>query len=172
MKRRLLLLSIFFSLIALNDAQGQTLYLHGGAGFPRSSTFDATHLAGVNAGIGVGIPLSSRFEFLFLGTYDRFGTNHTESRPFSSYSTTAHLKWRPLMTATRLRPYAMAGAGNFMEVEGPFAFELGLSFSAGLSVRTSPQTRFEIEPNYLLVFTEGENRMYVPVRLGVAYSLR
>ena len=76
------------------------------------------------------------------------------------------------MTDTRLRPYAMTGAGNFMEVEGTFAFELGLSFGAGISVRTSPRPRFQIEPNYLLVFTDGENRMYVPVRLGVAYSLR
>lgn len=172
MKRSLFLLSILFALIAISDVQAQTLYLHGGAGFPRSSTFEATHLAGVNAGIGVGIPLSSRFEFLLRGTYDRFGTNHAESKPFSSYSTTAHLKWSHLVTDARLRPYAMAGAGNFMEVEGPFAFELGLSFGAGVSVRTSPRTRFAIEPNYLLVFTEGENRTYVPVRLGVAYNLR
>lgn len=171
MKRRLFPLILLAVLFVASGVQAQTLYLHGGADFPSSSTFDDTHLSGINASIGVGVPLSSQFEILLRGSYDRFGADLAESKTFSSYSMAGLLKWNALLTS-RLRPYALMGAGNFVEVEGPFEFGLGLSFGAGVGVRTSPRVSLLIEPNYVLVFTEGENRTYVPVRLGMAYSLR
>lgn len=171
MTRLHLLVGLFFVLTATSHTQAQTIYLHGGAGFPRSSAFDATHLSGINAGVGVGVPVSSQFEILFRGSYDRFGADLANSKTFSSYSTTAHLKWTAPL-ANRLHPYALMGAGNFVEVEGPFEFELGLSFGAGISARTSPRAALFVEPNYVLVFNEGEYRTYIPVRLGMAVHLR
>lgn len=167
-----LLLGMLTAVLLAPPALAQTVYLHSGASFPTSTLFNDVHTPGIEASMGIGIPVSSQFEVLLRGGVNRFGTNRNQAQTFSSYSMLAYLKWNGPWANARLHPYALAGVGNFVEVEGPFALEVGSAVGAGLSLRTSPRTRLLIEPNYVLVFTEGESREYIPVRLGVAYNLQ
>ncbi len=173
MKRQLLLLGALTAfLFAAAPATAQTLYVHGGAGFPSSSAFNDFYKTGFNAGIGVGLPITSQIEGVVRGSYDRFGNDLGGSGAFSSYSGTLNLKLNGSMTNNRIHPYALAGGGIFrLGVEENFDTELGAQFGAGLGVRTSPRITLMIEPNYVLVFNEGENTQYFPVRLAAAWTL-
>lgn len=173
MKRQLLFLSALTAfLLAAAPATAQTLYVHGGAGFPSSSAFNDFYKPGFNAGIGVGLPITSRVEGVVRGSYDRFSNDLGGSGAFSSYSGTLNLKLNGAMMNNRVQPYALGGGGIFrLGIEENFETELGVQFGAGLGVRTSPRINLMIEPNYVLVFNEGENTQYFPVRLAAGLNL-
>lgn len=173
MKRLLLFLGVLTAFVfTAVPATAQTLYVHGGAGFPSSSAFNDFYKAGFNAGIGVGLPITSQLEGVVRGSYDRFENDLGGIGAFSSYSGTLNLKLNGPTMNNRVQPYALGGGGIFrLGVEESFETELGAQFGAGLSVRTSPRINLMIEPNYVLVFNEGENTQYFPVRLAAALTL-
>jgi len=172
MKRLLLVLGFVLAAGTSPAATAQTLYLHGGAGFPSSSGLNDAYKAGFNAGLGIGLPVTSNVEALVRGNVDRFGNDLAGIDNFASYSATGNLKLNGPDWSNRLVPYALAGAGLFrLGVEDAFSSEFGLQFGAGLGIRTTPRTRLLVEPNYVLVLNEGENTQYFPVRAGVAFGL-
>jgi hypothetical protein len=173
MNRTLLLLGAIatFSLAAM-PAMAQQLYIHGGAGFPSSSSFNDSYKAGFNAGIGVGIPIVSQLEGVVRANLDRFENDQAGVGNFASYSATGNLKLNAPMRNARVMPYALSGAGLFrLGFENNYETEFGLQFGAGLSFRTSPRANLMVEPNYVLVLNEGENTQYFPVRVGAAIRL-
>jgi hypothetical protein len=174
MKRTLLLLGFLAAAaFAVSPALAQTLYLHGGAGFPSSSAFNDAYNAGFNAGVGIGFPITSSVEGVIRGSYDRFGNDVSGIDNFASYSATANLKVNaPTMNARRLMPYALGGAGLFrIGVENAFETEFGLQFGAGVGVRATPRVNLMVEPNYVVVLNDGESTQYFPIRLGLSYGL-
>jgi len=175
MKRTLLLLSSLVAFLFLaTPAMAQTLYVHGGAGFPSSSNFNDAYKAGFNAGLGVGIPITSQFEALLRGNVDRFENDVQLVDNFVSYAATGNLKLNARRGTPRFNPYALAGAGVFrLGVQDNYETEFGLQFGAGLNIRTSPRASLLIEPNYIVVLDDqaGENTQYFPVRVGAAFRL-
>lgn len=166
----LLGLLVAFAFAAI-PAAAQTVYIHGGAGFPSSSGLNDAYKAGFNAGIGIGIPITSNVEALVRGNFDRFENDLVGVGNFASYSGTANLKLNGPQNG-RVMPYALGGGGLFrLGVEDAYETEFGLQFGAGLGIRTTPRTHLMIEPNYVLVLNEGENAQYFPVRVGMAVGL-
>lgn len=175
MKRTLLLLGVLATFaFAASPALAQMIYVHGGAGFPSSSNFDNAYKAGFNAGIGVGIPITSNLEGVIRGNLDRFENDQSGVDNFASYSATGNLKLNSPLLSNRFMPYALAGGGIFRRgVEDNYETEFGLQFGAGLSLRTSPRANLFVEPNYVLILddVDGENTQYFPVRLGASFKL-
>lgn len=171
--KRLTILGFLAALVfAAAPAMAQTVYVHGGAGFPSSSGLNDAYKAGFNAGIGVGIPIVSQLEGVVRGNLDRFENDLAGVDNFASWSATGNLKLNGPMMNRRATPYALAGGGLFrLGVEDAYESEFGLQFGAGLSIRTSPRASLLVEPNYVLVFTEGEDTQYFPVRVGAAINL-
>lgn len=183
-----LLGALLLALVAANPASAQQLYVHGGAGFPTSSAFNDAYNTGFNAGVGVGIPLTNQLEGVFMGRYDRFGLDapsnmNIDGGTLSSLSATANLKLNGPVVSSRLMPYGFAGAGLFrlatsdmtsgsISTDGNSEVDLGLQFGAGLSIGMSPRANLLVEPNYVVVFSEGESTTFFPVRLGVSFGLR
>ncbi len=180
--------ALILAFFAASPAAAQQLYIHGGADFPSSSSFNEAYKTGFNAGLGVGIPLNARVEGVLMGRYDRFGLDapsgaDIDGGNFSSLSATANLKLNGPIMSSRIMPYGFAGAGLFrlatsdmtsgaFSSEGDSEVDLGLQFGAGMSVRMSPRTNLLVEPNYVLVFNEGENMTYFPIRIGASFKLR
>jgi hypothetical protein len=172
MKRLFLVLGFVLAVGMSPVATAQTLYLHGGAGFPGSSGLNDAYKAGFNAGLGIGLPITSNVEALVRGNVDRFENDLAGIGNFASYSATGNLKLHGPEWSNRFVPYALAGGGLFrLGVEDAFSSEFGLQFGIGLGMRTTPRTHLLVEPNYVLVLNEGENTQYVPVRVGVAFGL-
>lgn len=176
---------LFMALFAASPAAAQQLYVHGGVGFPSSSSFSESYKTGFNAGIGVGIPVANQLEGVLMGRYDRFGLDLGDSfdgGAFSTLSATANLKLNGPMMSRRAMPYAFGGGGIFrsaigdLESDGQTAesdseVDFGLQFGAGLSIALAPRTSLLVEPNYVIILNEGENTQYFPVRLGVSRGL-
>ena len=173
MRRILFLLSVLAALVVTTTpATAQVVYIQGGAGFPSSTGLNDVYKTGFNAGLGIGIPITSNVEGLVRGTLDRFENDLAGVGNFASYSATANLKLNGPQRNGRVMPYALAGGGLFrLGVEDAYSSELGLQFGAGLGIRTAPNTHLLVEPNYVLVLNEGENTQYFPVRFGVGYRL-
>lgn len=180
--------ALLLAFVLTSPAAAQEIYVHGGADFPSSSAFNEAYNTGFNAGLGVGIPLTNRLEAVLMGRYDRFGLDtpseiDIDGGTFSSLSATANLKLNGPVVSSRFMPYGFAGTGLFrtdisditegsLSTEGDSEVDLGLQFGAGLSVRMSPRANLLVEPNYVLVFNEGENTSFFPVRLGASFRLR
>jgi hypothetical protein len=159
------------SLAAL-PTMAQQLYIHGGADFPSSSSFNDSYKAGFNVGIGVGVPIVSQLEGVVRANLDRFENDLAGLDNFAAYSATGNLKLNAPIRNSRVLPYALSGAGIFrLGVENNYETEFGLQFGAGVTVRTSPRANLMVEPNYVLVLNEGENTQYFPVRVGAAIRL-
>jgi hypothetical protein len=172
MKRLTILGFLAALMFAVVPAMGQTVYVHGGAGFPSSDGLSDAYKAGFNAGIGVGIPIVSQLEGVVRGNLDRFENDIGGVGNFAAWSATGNLKLNGPMMTRRAMPYAIAGGGLFrLGVENAYETEFGLQFGAGLNIRTSPRASLLVEPNYVLVFTEGEDTQYFPVRVGAAINL-
>lgn len=173
MKRILFVLGTMVTLtFAASPVLAQTLYVHGGAGFPSSTAFNDAYKSGFNAGVGVGIPISSTWEAVVRGNYDRFNNDFAGNNNFSSYSASANLKANAPMMNARIQPYAIGGAGLFrLGVEDAYQTEFGLQFGGGVAIRTSPRINLTLEPNYVLVLNEGENTQYFPMRVGASFKL-
>lgn len=176
--KRLLFFALLAALFTTGSAMAQTLYVHGGTALPSSTAFNDAYKAGVNTGIGIGIPITSNLESVNLegvvmGRFDRFQEESgIAGGEFSSYSATGNLKLNGPMMSSRISPYALAGAGLFrLGVENNFESEFGLQFGAGLSMRTSPRFRLMIEPNYVVVLHEGENTEFFPIRVGASLKM-
>lgn len=171
--KRFMLLGILAVLgFAVAPATAQTVYLHGGAGFPSSSGLNDAYKAGFNAGVGIGFPIVSQLEGVIRGNLDRFENDLTGIGNFASWSATGNLKLNAPMASRRVMPYALAGGGIFrLGTENAYETEAGLQFGAGLNIRTSPRANLLVEPNYVLVFTEGQDTQYFPVRVGAAINL-
>lgn len=177
--------------MAASPALAQNLYVHGGPGFPSSSTFNDAYNTGFNVGLGVGIPITSRLEGVIMGRYDRFGLDAPsgqagqaiEGGAYSSLSGTMNLKINGPELSSRVASYGFGGAGIFrwatndIEENGTVTFEensevdFGLQFGAGLSFRMTSRSNLMVEPNYVVVFNEGENTHFFPLRLGVSFTL-
>lgn len=180
--------ALILALFATSPAAAQQLYVHGGADFPTSSAFNESYKTGFNAGLGMGIPLANRLEGVLMGRYDRFGMDapsetNIDGGAFSSLSATANLKLNGPIVSSRLMPYGFAGTGLFrtaisditsgsLSSEGDSEVDLGLQFGAGLSIGMSPRAHLLVEPNYVLVFNEGENTSFFPIRIGASFGLR
>lgn len=150
----------------------QTLYLHGGAGFPGSSDLNDNLKVGFNAGVGIGFPLTRGIEGVLRGNLDRFENDVQGVGNFASFSGTVNLKANAPMRNNRWTPYAIAGGGIFrLGEQDNYNTEFGLQFGAGLGIQTSPRASLIIEPNYVLVFDSGDNTQYFPVRVGAALTL-
>lgn len=173
MKRTLLLLGVLATFFVASAAMAQTIYVHGGAGVPSSTTFNNAYKAGYNAGVAVGLPITSHLEGVIMGRFDRFEEESgITGGSFSAYSATGNLKLNGPMMNGRVTPYALGGAGLFrMGLEDAYESEFGLQFGAGLSMKTSPRVNLMLEPNYVLVFNEGENTQYFPLRIGASWRL-
>jgi hypothetical protein len=173
MKRLTILGFVAALMFAVTPALAQTVYLHGGAGFPSSDVLNDSYKAGFNVGVGVGIPIVSQLEGVIRGNLDRFENDLTGVDNFASWSATGNLKLNgPMMNNRRAMPYALAGGGIFrLGVQDAYETEFGLQFGAGLNIRTSPRASLLVEPNYVLVFTEGQDTQYFPVRVGAAINL-
>jgi opacity protein-like surface antigen len=173
MKRTLAVLSLLAAFgLAAGPSLAQTAYVHGGAGFPSSSNLNDSYKTGFNVGIGVGIPIASRLEGVIRGNLDRFENDQSGVPNFASYSGTANLKLNGPMLNRNVMPYALAGGGLFrLGVENNYETEFGLQFGAGLGFKTSPRVNLLVEPNYVLVFSEGEDTQYFPVRVGASFAL-
>lgn len=185
MKRTALFLGALLALFVAVPATAQTLYLHGGAGFPSSSDFNNAYKTGFNAGIGAGLAITENIEGVLMGRYDRFGLDlpgDFDGGAFSAFSATANLKLNAPMVARRVMPYAYGGAGLFRSAVGDLEsngvtsesdseLDFGVQFGAGLSLAMTPRTNLMVEPNYVLILNEGENTQYFPVRLGVSFGL-
>jgi hypothetical protein len=171
--KRLTILGFLAALVfAAAPAMAQTVYVHGGAGFPSSSGLNDAYKAGFNVGVGIGIPISSQLEGVVRGNLDRFENDFTGVGNFAAYSATGNLKLNGPMMTKRAMPYAIAGGGIFrLGIENAYETEFGLQFGAGLNIKTSPRASLLVEPNYVLVFTESENTQYFPVRVGAAINL-
>ena len=153
-------------------AGAQMIYLQGGADFPSSSALNQSFETGFNVGVGVGIPVTPYLEGVIQGSYDRFGGKLSGSDAFSSYSATGHLKLNGPPVNRRFMPYAKAGGGLFrLGIEEAFETEFGLEFGAGVGIRTARRVNLMVEPNYVLVLTEGENVQYFPIRIGASFAL-
>ena len=173
MKRILFVLGTLAALsFAALPATAQQLYLHGGAGFPSSSSFNDSYKTGFNVGVGIGMPIVSQLEGVVRANLDRFENDLPGVDNFASYSATGNLKLNAPLRDGRVTPYALSGAGIFrLGFEDNYETEFGLQFGAGLSIRTSPRANLMVEPNYVLVLNEGENTQYFPVRVGAAIRL-
>jgi hypothetical protein len=173
MRRALFLLSLLAALVVTTaPATAQVVYIQGGAGFPSSSGLNDAYKTGFNAGLGIGLPITSNVEAMVRGTLDRFENDVSGVGNFASYSATGNLKLNGSHMNNRVMPYALAGGGLFrLGVEDAYSSEFGLQFGAGLGIRTTPNTHLLVEPNYVLVLNEGDNTQYFPVRFGVAFGL-
>jgi hypothetical protein len=172
MKRLSLLFGLLAAVLLVSPATAQTLYVHGGAGFPSSTAFNDAYKTGFNVGAAIGVPITRQLEAVLMGRYDRFGSDVNLLDDFSSYSATGNLKVNAPMMRGRVMPYALGGAGLFrLGIEDAFETEFGLQFGTGLSVRTSQRVNLLVEPNYILVLNEGENTQYFPIRIGASYRL-
>lgn len=188
MKQILFLLGIFVAIFFVaRPAAAQSIYVHGGAAFPSSSSFNDAYKTGFNAGLGIGIPVHSQIEGVLMARYDRFGLDapsgvDIDGGAFSSLSATANLKLNGPTMTSRVAPYGFAGAGVFrtavgdqesgsVSLEGDSEVDFGLQFGAGLSFGMSPRANLLVEPNYVLVFSEGERTTFLPVRIGASFGL-
>lgn len=173
MKRILFVLGTMLALmVTASPVLAQTLYVHGGAGFPSSSAFKNAYKSGFNAGVGVGIPITSTWEAVVRGNYDQFNNDLAGIDNFSSYSASANLKANAPMVRSRIMPYALGGAGIFrLGIQDAYETEFGLQIGAGVAVRTSPRMNLTLEPNYVFVLNEGENTKYFPMRVGASFKL-
>lgn len=184
MKRILFFLGVLAAFaLGASPAMAQMLYVHGGAGFPSSSNFSDAYNTGFNLGVGAGLPITPQFEGVVMGRYDRFGLDAPsgiDGGAFSSLSATANLKYNVGTTMARVMPYGYGGVGLFRlatsdidsgpaTIDGDSEVNFGLQFGAGLSYKVSPRTNLLIEPNYVLVFNEGENTTFFPVRIGAGF---
>jgi hypothetical protein len=173
MRRALFLLSLLAALVVTTPpASAQVVYIQGGAGFPSSTGLNDAYKAGWNAGLGIGLPITSTVEGVVRGSIDRFENDLVGVDNFVSWSATGNLKLNGPQMNNRVMPYALAGAGLYrLGVQDAFESEFGLQFGAGLGIRTTPRANLLIEPNYVLVLNEGDNTQYFPVRFGVGISL-
>lgn len=174
MKRILFLLAFFAALgLAARPTMAQTVYVQGGASFPSSSAnLSDNYKAGFNAGIGIGFPIVNQLEGVIRGHVDRFENDRSGVPNFVSYSGTSNLKLNGPMVSNRVMPYALAGGGVFrLGSEDAYETEFGLQFGVGIGIQTSPRVNLTIEPNYILVFTEGDDTQYFPVRVGASFAL-
>lgn len=173
MKRLLVLLSAFaMAVFMAGPVSAQSLYIHGGAGFPSSDAFSDTHDAGFDIGLSLGYPLTNSVEGLVRGSYDRFDNKSEISNEFASWSATANLKLKAPVQRSRFMPYALAGGGLFhLGFEDDMESKFGMTFGAGVDIRTTSRVNLMVEPNYSLVFTDGENIQFFPVRVGAGIWL-
>lgn len=185
MKRTLFFLGVLAALTyGTTPATAQMLYAHGGAGFPTSSNFNDAYNTGFNLGVGAGFPITSQLEGVAMARYDRFGLDApsgVDGGALSSLSATANLKFNVPTSMMRVMPYGFGGIGLFrlatsdiesgpVNVDGDSEVDFGLQFGAGLSYKVSPRTNLLIEPNYVVVFNEGENTTFFPVRVGAGFA--
>lgn len=173
MKRLLVLLSaLAMAAFMAGPVSAQSLYIHGGAGVPSSDAFSNSHETGFDLGVSVGYPLTNYLEGLVRGSYDRFQNKTGISNEFSSWSATANLKLKAPVQRSRFMPYALAGGGLYhLGFEGNLESKFGMAFGAGVDIRTSRRVNLMVEPSYSLVFTEGENIQFFPLRAGASVRL-
>lgn len=168
-----LLSALSMALLLAAPAAAQQLYVHGGVGFPTSSAFNDAYNTGFTVGLGVGVPITTTLEGVVRGSYDRFGLDgEFNGGDFAAYSATGNLKVKMPLENAQFAPYILGGAGVFrLGVEDNYETKIGLQFGAGVDVLRMRRVNFMLEPNYVLVFHEGENTQYFPIRLGAAIGL-
>jgi opacity protein-like surface antigen len=172
MKQIALTFGLLATLLMTVPAAAQTVYVHGGAGLPSSSELNDTQKVGYNAGIGIGFPLTRGLEGVLRGNLDRFENDVQGVGNFVALSGTANVKANAPARDKRWSPYALAGGGAFrLGTEDNYNTEFGLQFGAGLRFQTAPNASLLVEPNYVLVFNEGDNTQYFPIRFGAALTL-
>lgn len=173
MERLLVLMSaVAMAAFMASPASAQSLYAHGGAGFPSSDGFSDSHNTGFDIGAGIGYPLTNYVEGLVRGNYNRFANDFTELADFESWSATANLKVNASTRRSRFMPYALAGGGLYhLGVRDNLESKFGMQFGVGVDIRTTRRVNLMVEPNYNLVLTEGENIQFFPVRAGAGIRL-
>lgn len=163
---------VAMAIFLASPVSAQTLYVHGGAGFPSSEAFSNSHSTGFDIGVGIGYPLTTYLEGLVRGNYNRFDSDFSAVEPFTSWSGSANLKLKAPVHRSRFMPYALAGGGIYhLGVKDNLESKFGMQFAVGVDVRTTSRVNLMVEPNYNVVFTDNESIQFFPIRVGAGIRL-
>lgn len=197
--KRVLLTCLVALAFGVSDAYAQLpgpkVYVGAGASMPNApAAFSDSYNTGLNAVVGLGLPLFPFTEGVLAVRYDRFGLDGEEGGSFfgdpsvsvdggtmSVLSGSFNLKVSPPMP--KLSPYAIGGVGLYrsttgdvtyagggaVEVEGETDF--GVNLGVGLMFDLVPLVSLFVEPQYVIVFTEDESTTYYPIRAGLAVGM-
>lgn len=188
--KRVLLTCIVALAFGVSDTYAQLpgpkVYVGAGASMPNTPTgFSDAYKTGLNAVVGLGLPLFPFTEGVVAARYDRFALDGDVSGvsvddAFSVLSGSFNLKINPPLP--KLSPYAIGGLGVYRTTTGALTVSggdvelegetnLGANLGVGLAFDLVPLVDLFVEPQYVVIFTEGENTTYYPVRAGLAIGL-
>lgn len=193
MKRLFLICTVALA-FSVGDAYAQLpptpkVYIGGGASMPDTpASFSDSYNTGLNLTVGVGLPLFPFTEGVIAARYDRFGLDEAftggvsiDDGTLSVFSGSFNLKISPPMLA--ISPYAIGGVGVYRTTTGEVSLSddgsvgldgetnLGANIGVGLTFDLVPLVGLFIEPQYVVIFTEGESTTYYPIRAGLAIGL-
>lgn len=193
MKRLLLICTVALA-FSVGDAYAQLpptpkVYVGGGASMPNApEAFSESYNMGPNLTAGIGLPLFPFTEGVVVARYDRFGLDDDfaggvsiDDGTLSVFSGSFNLKVSPPMLA--ISPYAIGGVGVYRTTTGEVTLSddgsvgldgetnLGANLGVGLTFDLVPLLGLFVEPQYVVIFNEGENTTYYPLRAGLAIGL-
>ena len=168
------------------------VYIGGGASMPNApASFSDSYRTGPNVTVGIGLPLFPFTEGVLAARYDRFGLDgaytgfSVDGGTLSVLSGSLNLKINPPLPAP-ISPYAIGGVGVYRSTVGEVTVSgtggslslglegdtnLGANLGVGLTFDLMPLVDLYIEPQYVIVFSEGEDMKYYPIRAGLAIGL-
>lgn len=164
-----------------------TFQVGGGATVPVSpSEFTDLMDTDFNLTGGIGIPLTQELEVTFSVTYNDFPLagdlddllGPDDDVDFTILAGEANLKYNFPVEAS-VMPYLTAGGGVYnSEVtisaagfsESDSETDVGVNVGAGLSFPFANNVGFFVEPRYTIVFSEGDNIHYLPIRAGITLT--
>lgn len=177
---------------------GPKVYVGGGASMPNApASFSDTYKTSMNAVAGLGLPLFPFTEGVLAVRYDRFALDaeaytdmlgagfSVDGGTLSVLSGSVNLKVNPPVPGP-LSPYAIGGVGVYRSTTGELTVsggggsvtpgiegetDLGVNLGVGLSFNVVPLIDLFIEPQYVIILSDGDNMTYYPVRVGLALGV-
>lgn len=156
--------------------------------------FNESYKTGPNLTAGIGLPLFPFTEGIAAVRYDRFALDgeayseelgmpniSVDGGTLSVFSGSFNVKISPPMLA--VSPYFIGGLGVYRMTAGDLTvsgagtleFEsetnLGANFGVGLTFDLVPLIGLFVEPQYVIIFEEGDDTTYYPIRAGLVIGL-
>jgi hypothetical protein len=171
------------------------LLIHGDVAIPREPPlFRDGQTLGLGGGIGIGrrpvrpLLILAQFDFLSFGLSDeaRNALNVDPSSDFGGGEASIFYLWAGgrwnFVKLPRTWPYLIGGVGYMrftredIIIDGdprefPKQSAVGANVGLGIDLALGPFIDFFLEVDYVVGFPDGENIVYVPIRLGLVLDL-
>ena len=150
---------------------------------------------GLGGGVGVGLPLSSRFAVVADVDYKIFGIDEEGFRQAYGVPPTASLSGDQMATLyaslslkanlisapAQIRPYLIGGIGYFRLKPDDFASQgtslgfqsedtYGVNAGGGVEILLAPYLILFLDAAYVVGFTENTTTTYLTIRPGIAFD--